>query len=116
MIGVSDLKITKNLDNGGNGFVYLAKDAQNKSYAVKVIVGPEKEFLAWREFEIGNGLNHCNLGRCLNIAKDQLYPNPQTGGFTLSTCLVLEYIAGSNLFAHVVVKPFNESVSRFLFS
>ena len=116
MIGVSDLTITKNLDNGGNGFVYLAKDAYDKSYAVKVVVGPEKKFLAWREFEIGYGLNHLNLGRCLNIADDQLYPNPQTGFSTLSTCLVLEYIAGSNLFAHVVVKPFNESVSRFLIS
>ena len=104
----------RNLDNGGNGFVYLASDAYDKSYAVKVIVGPEKKLLAWREFDFGNGLNHLNLGRCLNLAIDQLCPNPQTGGFTLSTCLVLEYIAGPNLFAHVVVKPFNESVSRFL--
>lgn len=92
----------------------MAKDTHNKSYAVKVIMGPEKKFLAKREFRFGNGLNHLNLGRCLDYATDQLCPNPKTGGFTLSTCLVLEYIAGSNLFAHVVVKPFNESVSRFL--
>jgi hypothetical protein len=42
MIGPTDLEVTMALDRGRNGTVYLATDAYACSYAVKVIVGPEK--------------------------------------------------------------------------
>ena len=115
MIGQSDLQVVMKLDQGGNGTVHLATNALGQSYAVKVIVGLEKKTLAWREFVFGHNLHHLNLGRCLAFTDNQVYPT-ENGGATLAACLVLEYIAGSNLLKHVVMKPFSERVGRFLFS
>jgi hypothetical protein len=115
MIGPTDLEVTMALDRGGNGTVYLAIDAFACSYAVKVIVGPEKKALAKREFVFGHNLQHANLGRYLTFTDNTLCPD-ETGTLILSTCLVLEYIAGRNLLQHVAVHPFCEGVSRFLFS
>lgn len=113
MIGPTDLEVTMRLDRGGNGTVYKAIDKLGRNYAVKVIVGPEKKDLAYREFYFGHYMEHQNLCKYLSFT-EALYPD-ETGKESPSTCLVLEYISGKNLFEHVYVKPFSESVSRFLF-
>ena len=115
MIGPTDLEVTMTLDRGRNGTVYLATDAYACSYAVKVIVGPEKKALAKREFVFGHNLQHENLGQYLAFTDNTLHPD-EAGKPSLATFLVLEFIAGRNLLQHVAVHPFCEGVSRFLFS
>ncbi len=66
---MSCFSIQQKLGEGGNGVVFRATDPSGVVIAIKAFKGPENKAKALKEFNVGNGLHHPNLGKCYDMSE-----------------------------------------------
>ncbi len=96
-------RIERELGRGGNSITYLAKNKQDEAFAIKTLndefinseILPSSEFNRWQEIFIQEAFKLAKCSHPHIVRVEEIFPEDGVW------CIVMEYIAGTNLASYV---------------